>query len=399
MSLDNLARQMDQQAADSMRLPAPPTGRTVTYNPNASPSAGNWAPSANNATSFAAKSGPGPAQADISRFMRTDGVVPAGFGSVGGYKPAVGAAAASAPTIGQPSQPSQQRAAQPAAPKVDPNQYLSKALAGYQANIDQLNGMANPWESSMTLGALDRSRAGIAATGARANVHSQNDAIKAMMAGGGLMSQGDLANRSDNFQAGVQNQQNSLYADYNQRRIGWEDQRQQTLGNQYDRMAGLSEMPGRLEAQGLQNQVANQQAWEYTTQDAANQRAAMRQLQLGNAQLDWQRNNQDTYEYGTQEAANYRGLARKNAAEQGSAQLAEINQRIAAAQRAGDYQTANELGKVAAGLAKMGVGKMAGGAIGTALGFLGPQAVFGGPLAGGAVGSTIGGGLDWLLGG
>ncbi len=55
----------------------------------------------------------------------------------------------------------------------------------------------------MTIGALDRSRAGIAATGARANVHSQNDAIKAMMAGGGLMSQGDLANRSDNFQAGV----------------------------------------------------------------------------------------------------------------------------------------------------------------------------------------------------
>ena len=287
----------------------------------------------------------------------------------------------------------------PAAPKVDPNQYLNKALAGYQANIDQLNGMANPWESSMTLGALDRSRAGIAATGARANVHSQNDAIKAMMAGGGLMSQGDLANRSDNFQAGVQNQQNSLYADYNQRRIGWEDQRQQTLGNQYDRMAGLSEMPGRLEAQGLGNQMLNQQVWEYTTQEAANQRAAMRQLQLGNAQLDWQRNNQGTYEYGTQEAANYRGLARKNAAEQGSAQLAEINQRIAAAQRAGDYQTANELGKVAAGLAKMGVGKMAGGAIGTALGFLGPQAVFGGPLAGGAVGSTIGGGLDWLLGG
>ena len=321
----------------------------------------------------------------------------------------------------------------PAAPKVDPNQYLNKALAGYQANIDQLNGMANPWESSMTIGALDRSRAGIAATGARANVHSQNDAIKAMMAGGGLMSQGDLANRSDNFQAGVQNQQNSLYADYNQRRIGWEDQRQQTLGNQYDRMAGLSEMPGRLEAQGLGNQMLNQQVWEYTTQDAANQRAAMRQLQLGNAQLDWQRNNQDTYEYGTQEAANqraamrqlqlgnaqldwqrnnqgtyeygtqeaanYRGLARKNAAEQGSAQLAEINQRIAAAQRAGDYQTANDLGKVAAGLAKMGVGKMAGGAIGTALGFLGPQAVFGGPLAGGAVGSTIGGGLDWLLGG
>ena len=422
MSLDNLARQMEQQTLGSTQRPAPSPGRTVTYNPNASPAAGNWAPSANNATSLAAKSGPSTSGApDIARFMRTDGVVPAGFGSVGGYSPPAAPRAPSLegpmpdgstlaehvrnggdPLAGQIGHPfPQQQAKRP-----DPWAFLGDAMKGYQSNVETLRGLNNPWESTMSLGALDRSRAGVAAQGARAGVHDQNDAIKQMMAGGGLMAQGDLNNMSDNMRAGVTNAQNNLYADYNKQRIGWEDQRQQNLASQYERMAGLAEAPLRFESIGLDNegkgyanQVAAQQAYEYTKQESADQRAAIRDFQTKNAGLDWQMKNQDTYEYGTQEAANMRGLGRKNAAEQGSAQIAEIYQRMEAARRAGDTQTANQLGQLAGRLGKMGVGKMAGTAIGGILGSMGPQALAGGTAWGAAGGGAVGGALDWMLGG
>lgn len=429
MSLDNLARQMEQQTLGSTQRPAPSPGRTVTYNPNASPAAGNWAPSANNATSLAAKSGPSTSGApDIARFMRTDGVVPAGFGSVGGYKPPQAPSLegpmpdgstlsehvrkGGSPLVGQiggpafdQSQmahlPSQQQAQRP-----DPWAFLGDAMKGYQSNVETLRGLNNPWESTMSLAALDRSRAGVAAQGARANVHDQNDAIKQMMAGGGLMAQGDLNNMSDNMRAGVTNAQNSLYADYNKNRIGWEDKRQENLASQYDRMAGLAEAPLRFDSIGLdnegkryQNQVGAQQAYEYTKQDAANFRAGLQELGYKDAALDWQKKNQDVYEYGTQEAANLRGLGRKNAAEQGSAQIAEIYQRMEAARRAGDTQTANQLGQLAGRLGKMGVGKMAGTAIGGILGSMGPQALAGGTAWGAAGGGAVGGALDWMLGG
>lgn len=395
MSLDNLARQMEQQAIGSMQRPAP-AGRTVTYNPNASPAAGNWAPSANNATSFAAKSGPSTAGApDIARFMRTDGVVPAGFGSVGGYSP---------PAFDRSQMahlPSQQQPQRP-----DPWAFLGDAMKGYQSNVETLKGLNNPWESTMSLGALDRSRAGVAAQGARAGVHDQNDAIKQMMAGGGLMAQGDLNNMSDNMRAGVTNAQNNLYADYNKQRIEWEDQRQQNLASQYDRMAGLAEAPLRFDTIGLDNegkrygnQVAAQQAYEYTKQDAANFRAGLQELGYKDAALDWQKKNQDVYEYTKPESAGWRQAERRNGAEQGQAQVDEIRQRMLAAQRAGDTQTANQLGQLAGRLGKMGVGKMAGTAIGGILGSMGPQALAGGTAWGAAGGGAVGGALDWMLGG
>lgn len=297
--------------------------------------------------------------------------------------------------------PSQQQAQRP-----DPWAFLGDAMKGYQSNVETLRGLNNPWESTMSLAALDRSRAGVAAQGARANVHDQNDAIKQMMAGGGLMAQGDLNNMSDNMRAGVTNAQNALYADYNKNRIGWEDKRQENLASQYDRMAGLAEAPLRFDSIGLdnegkryQNQVGAQQAYEYTKQDAANFRAGLQELGYKDAALDWQKKNQDVYEYGTQEAANLRGLARKTAAESGQAQIDQIYQQMEAARRAGDMQTANQLGQTLGRLGRMGVGKMAGTAIGGILGSIGPQALTGGTAWGAAGGGAVGGALDWILGG
>lgn len=319
-----LAEQVAQHSsAPNYAAPSIDAPRRITYDPNASPSAGNWAPSATNATAFAAKSGPGPAQADISRFMRTDGVVPA--------------AQQRGPSLEGPTpdgRPLSQYvregggardgeigfgAFKPApTPRPDPWAYLGDAMKGYQGNIDKLNGMENPWESTMSLGALDRSRAGLAAQGARAGVHDQNDAIKQMMAGGGLIAQGDLNNMSDNMRAGVTNQQNALYADYNKNRIGWGDQRQELLATQYDRMAGLAALPGQMEAQGYRNRIGGQDAYEYTTQDAANQRAALREFEYKGAKYRDEVGAQDAYEYTKDESANMRGLSRVNAAKAGT---------------------------------------------------------------------------------
>lgn len=409
-----------------------PAGRTVTYDPNASPAAGNWAPSANNATSFAAKSGPSTAGApDIARFMRTDGVVPAGFGSVGGYSPPAAPRAPSlegpmpdgstlsehvrkggSPLVGQIGGPAFDRSQMAHLPsqqqpqRPDPWAFLGDAMKGYQSNVETLKGLNNPWESTMSLGALDRSRAGVAAQGARAGVHNQNDAIKQMMAGGGLMAQGDLNNMSDNMRAGVTNAQNNLYADYNKQRIGWEDQRQQNLASQYDRMAGLAEAPLRFDTIGLDNegkrygnQVAAQQAYEYTKQDAANFRAGLQELGYKDAALDWQKKNQDVYEYTKPESAGWRQAERMNGAEQGQAQVDEIRQRMLAAQRAGDTATAQQLGTLGARIAKAGGFKWLGGAIGGVIGSIGPQALLGGTAGGLAGGAWLGDMADKALGG
>lgn len=385
-----------------------------------------------------------PSQDPVKQFLRRpeEGAAPANFGSMSpGYK-----APAAAPAASNPYQAAGSGAAdpwtlqngKPAAARPDPWAYLGDAMKGYQNNVNTLQGLNNPWESTMTLGALDKSRAGIAAQGARAGVHNQNDAIKRMMAGGGLIAQGDLNAMNDNMRAGVLNQQNALYADYNKNRIGWEDQKQQHLANQYDRMTELSMMPGRLEGQGLTNTglglnnerarlgnlIANQDAYEYTTQEAANQRAALRDFQLKDASLDWQKKNQDVYEYTKPEAANWRGLMLENTARaqnanvyeneisrndrmatigvdraRSQAQLDQIYQQMETARRNGDMQTAQQLGTLGARIAKQGGFKWLGAGIGALAGTLGPQALLGGTGWGAAGGAALGEGLDWLLGG
>lgn len=109
-----------------------------------------------------------------------------------------------------------------------------KNTALRDAELARLGGLTYDPTGAVARGLAGQARAA-ADQGARDAVHAENDAIKRMMAGGGLLAQADLNNQSDNFRAGVANQQAGLAADYATRGTAWEQwrdgQRAQLLGS------------------------------------------------------------------------------------------------------------------------------------------------------------------------
>lgn len=109
-----------------------------------------------------------------------------------------------------------------------------KNMALRDAELARLAGLTYDPTGAVARGLAGQARAA-ADQGARDAVHAENDAIKRMMAGGGLLAQADLNNQSDNFRAGVANQQAGLAADYATRGTAWEQwrdgQRAQLLGS------------------------------------------------------------------------------------------------------------------------------------------------------------------------